>query len=56
MVSFAEKEAVWALPPESVTLNVSLALAAVVDVPVIAPEVPFRDKPVGNAPLVSDHV
>jgi hypothetical protein len=39
---------------ESVTVNVTgVALADAVGVPVIAPEVAFNDRPLGNVPEVS---
>jgi hypothetical protein len=42
---------------ESVTLNVSgVLVTGAVGVPVMAPVVAFRVKPVGRVPLVSDEV
>lgn len=42
---------------ESVTVNVSaVALAAAVEVPVIAPVAAFKVRPAGRAPLVSDQL
>jgi hypothetical protein len=42
---------------ESVTLNVrGVLLTAAVGVPAMAPVDPFKVKPAGSVPLVSDHV
>ena len=43
-------------PAEFVALTVKLDVPAVVGVPVIAPVVAFKVKPVGNVPSVTAHV
>jgi len=44
------------LPAEFVALTVKLDVPAVVGVPVIAPVVAFKFKPVGRLPAVTAHV